>query len=37
MTELAGCANRKLLAKAMDWARANKPLMQAEWNKLNGV
>ena len=36
MTELAGHANRKLLAKAIDWAWANKPLIQAEWDKLNG-
>jgi len=37
MAELAGCANRKLLAKAMAWALANKPLIQAEWDKLNGA
>lgn len=36
MGELAGCANRKLLAKAIAWALANKPLIQAEWDKLNG-
>lgn len=37
MAELAGCANRKLLAKAITWALANKPLIQAEWDKLNGA
>ena len=38
MAELAGCANRKLLAtKAIAWALANKPLIQAEWDKLNGA
>ena len=36
MTELAGCANRKLLAKAIAWALANQALLQAEWNQLNG-
>ncbi len=36
MAEIAGCANRKLLAKAVAWALANKPLIQAEWDKLNG-
>ncbi len=37
MAELAGCANRKLLVKAIAWALANKPLIQAEWDKLNGA
>jgi hypothetical protein len=37
MAELAGCANRKLLAKAIVWALANKTLIQAEWDKLNGA
>ena len=37
MAELAGSANRKLLAKAIAWALANKPLIQAEWDKLNGA
>lgn len=37
MTELAGHANRKLLAKAITWALANKPVIQAEWDKLNGA
>jgi hypothetical protein len=37
MKETAGCANRKLLAKAIDWAWANKSAIQAEWDKLNGV
>jgi ubiquinone biosynthesis protein Coq4 len=36
MAELAGCANRKQLARAIAWALANKPLIQAEWDKLNG-
>jgi hypothetical protein len=35
MRELAGRANRKLLAKAIAWALANQSLLQAEWNKLN--
>jgi len=35
MTELAGCSNRKLLAKAIAWAMVNKPVIQAEWDKLN--
>ena len=37
MSELAGCANRKLLAKAIASGLANKPLLQAEWDKLNGA
>ncbi|MDD2611020.1 MAG: DUF4160 domain-containing protein [Giesbergeria sp.] len=36
MMELAGCANRKLLAKAIAWALANRSLIEAEWNQLNG-
>lgn len=36
LAELAGNANRKQLAKAIAWALANKPLIQAEWDKLNG-
>jgi len=35
MAELAGFSNRKLLAKATAWALENKPLIQAEWDKLN--
>ncbi len=30
-------ADPSLLAKAVDWALANKPLIQAEWDKLNGA
>lgn len=37
MDELAGHANRKLLVNAIAWALANKSLIQAEWDKLNGV
>jgi len=37
MTELAGHANRKLLAKAITWALANRPVIRAEWDKLNGA
>jgi len=36
MAEIVGCANRKLLAKAIGWALKNKPLIQSEWDKLNG-
>lgn len=36
MMELPGCANRKLLAKAIAWALANRSLIEAEWNQLNG-
>jgi hypothetical protein len=36
MAEIAGAANRKMLAKAIAWALANKPLIEAEWKKLNG-
>jgi hypothetical protein len=37
MDELAGHANCKLLVNAIAWALANKSLIQAEWDKLNGV
>lgn len=36
MAEIAGAADRKLLAKAIAWAFANRPLIEAEWKKLNG-
>lgn len=36
LAELAGSANRKQLAKAIAWALANKELIKAEWDKLNG-
>lgn len=36
MAEIAGCANRKQLAKAIEWARANEALIRSEWDKLNG-
>lgn len=36
LTEFAGSANRKLLARAIAWALANRPLIEAEWKKLNG-
>lgn len=36
MAEIAGCANRKQLARAIAWALANRELIQAEWDKLNG-
>lgn len=37
MREIAGIANRKLLAEAIAWALANKPLIEAEWKRLNGA
>ena len=30
-----GKANRKLLAEAISWALANKPLLESEWHRLN--
>jgi len=36
LAEIAGNANRKLLSKAIAWALANRSLIQAEWDKLNG-
>jgi hypothetical protein len=36
LMEIAGNANRKLLARAISWALSNKPLLEAEWKKLNG-
>ena len=36
LMEIAGNANRKLLARAISWALSNKQLLEAEWKKLNG-
>lgn len=36
LAETAGNANRKLLVRAIAWALANRPLIEAEWKKLNG-